>query len=49
MNDIASIRKMGPLEPCGLSVASDAFGAPLTGFAAVDDFGVFFVEGKKRF
>jgi hypothetical protein len=52
MNDIASIRKIGPREPCGLRGASAGFAAALTGLAAaeaVGDFGDFFVEGKKKF
>jgi hypothetical protein len=52
MNDIASMRKIGPREPWGFRATSVSFSVTFTGLAAaetVGDFGVFFVEGKKRF
>src|SRR5215472_2974491 len=45
MNDMASTRKMGPLVPCGLWEESAGLAAAET----EGDFGVFFVEGKRRF
>src|SRR5215469_11062215 len=52
MNDMASTRKMGPLVPCGLREESAGLAAASTGLAVAEtegDFGVFFVEGKRRF
>src|SRR5215472_14857956 len=52
MNDMASTRKMGPLVPCGLWEESAGLAAASTGLAVGEteaDFGVFFVEGKRRF
>jgi len=52
MNDIASMRKMRPLEPFGSRGATTAGFAALAGLAALEtvgDFGVFFIEGKKKF
>jgi len=51
MNDIASIKKTGPLEPFGADAATAAVAA-FAGLAVaetVGDFVVFFVEGNKRF
>jgi len=52
MKDIASMRKMRPLEPLGSGGVGTADFAAFTGLAALEtvgDFGVFFVEGKRRF
>jgi hypothetical protein len=56
MNDIASIKKMRPLEPAGsrgaATVVLVALFAALTGFAALEtvgDFAVFRVEGNRKF
>jgi len=49
---MASTRKMGPLVPCGLREESAGLAAASTGLAVAEtegDFGVFFVEGKRRF
>jgi len=51
MNDIASMRNTGPREPAGFRSGVTGAATP-TGLAAaetVGDFGVFFVEGKRRF
>jgi hypothetical protein len=51
MNDIASMRNTGPRRPAGFRSGVTGVATP-TGLAAaetVGDFGVFFVEGKRRF
>jgi hypothetical protein len=52
MNDIASMRKTGPLEPWGLYGPALDFSTAPIGLAALEtvgDFGDFFVEGKRKF